>query len=153
MFPKNWLLVTAPSYKNWICCFEFDFPFIHQSINFVSIIYVIYIARSIKSENVKATESLLMKMPAKISSITRYYTTQKIKFSIKDFFSKCDQIRSFLRIWSHLLKKSFMKNFIFCAVLTTIQGSFPGAILTFSIMYKFSFKVSSLIFASNFKRI
>ena len=30
----------------------------------------------------------------------------KMKFSIKDFFSKCDQIRSFLRIWSHLLKKS-----------------------------------------------
>ena len=44
-------------------------------------------------------------------------TAQKIKFSIKDFFSKCDQIRSFLRIWSHLLKKSLMKNFIFCAVL------------------------------------
>ena len=30
---------------------------------------------------------------------------KKMKFSIKDFFSKCDQIRSFLRIWSHLLKK------------------------------------------------
>ena len=32
---------------------------------------------------------------------------------MKDFFSKCDQIRSFLRIWSHLLKKSLMENFIF----------------------------------------
>ena len=41
---------------------------------------------------------------------------QKIKFSIKGFFSKCDQIRSFLRIWSHLLKKSLTENFIFCAV-------------------------------------
>ena len=30
---------------------------------------------------------------------------QKMKFSIKDFFSKCDQIRRKLRIWSHLLKK------------------------------------------------
>ena len=30
-------------------------------------------------------------------------TAQKTEFSIKDFFSKCDQIRSFLRIWSHLL--------------------------------------------------
>ena len=29
-----------------------------------------------------------------------------MKFSIKDFFSKCDQIRRKLRIWSHLLKKS-----------------------------------------------
>ena len=39
-----------------------------------------------------------------------------MKFSMKDLFSKCDQIRSFLRIWSHLLKKSLMENFIFCAV-------------------------------------
>ena len=43
-------------------------------------------------------------------------TAQKMKFSTKDFFSKCDQIRRNLRIWSHLLKKSLMENFIFCAV-------------------------------------
>ena len=29
-----------------------------------------------------------------------------LTFPIKDFFSKCDQIYSFLQIWSHLLKKS-----------------------------------------------
>ena len=40
-----------------------------------------------------------------------------MKFSNKDFFSKCDQIGSFLRIWSHLLKKSYMENFNFCAVI------------------------------------
>ena len=40
-----------------------------------------------------------------------------MKFSIKDFFIKCDQIPSYLRIWSHLLKKSLMDNFIFCAVV------------------------------------
>ena len=45
------------------------------------------------------------------------YTAQNIKFSIKDFFSKCDQILNFLRILSHLLKKSLTKNFIFCAVI------------------------------------
>ena len=44
------------------------------------------------------------------------YTAQKMKFSIKDFSSKCDQVRSFLRIWSHLLDKSLMENFVFCAV-------------------------------------
>ena len=42
-------------------------------------------------------------------------TAQKMKFSIKDIFIKYDQIRSFLRIWSHLLKKSLMENFIFWA--------------------------------------
>ena len=45
------------------------------------------------------------------------YIAQNMKFSIKDFFIKCDQIRRKLRIWSHLLKKSLMENFIFCAVL------------------------------------
>ena len=43
-------------------------------------------------------------------------TAQKMKLSIKDFFSKCDQILRELRIWSHLLKKSLMENFTFCAV-------------------------------------
>ena len=41
---------------------------------------------------------------------------KKMKFSIKNFFSKCDQIRRKLRIWSHLLKKSLTENFIFRAV-------------------------------------
>ena len=36
-------------------------------------------------------------------------TAQRKKSSIKDFFS-------FLRIWSHLLKKSLMENLIFCSV-------------------------------------
>ena len=35
---------------------------------------------------------------------------QKTKFSIKGFFSKCEQIRSFL-------KKSLIKNLTFCAVI------------------------------------
>ena len=43
-------------------------------------------------------------------------TTQNIKVYTKGFFSNCDQIRSFLWIWSHLLRKSLMENFIFCAV-------------------------------------
>ena len=49
-----------------------------------------------------------------------YFTAQKMKFSIKDFLSKCDQIRSFLWIWSRLLKKSLMENFIFCVVFGNI---------------------------------
>ena len=38
------------------------------------------------------------------------------QFRAQDFFSKCDQIRRKLLIWSHLLKKSLKENFIFCAV-------------------------------------
>ena len=44
------------------------------------------------------------------------FTAQKTKFSIKNFFSKRDEIHRRLRIWWHLLKKSLMENFIFCAV-------------------------------------
>ena len=40
------------------------------------------------------------------------HCTKKMKFSIKNFFSKCDQIR----IWSHLPKKSLIENFILYAV-------------------------------------
>ena len=43
-------------------------------------------------------------------------SAQKMKFSIKDFFSKYDQSRRQLRIWSHLRKKFLMENFILCAV-------------------------------------
>ena len=47
------------------------------------------------------------------------HTAQKMKFSFKDFFSKCDQICRKLRIWSHSRKKSLMENFIYCAVPLT----------------------------------
>ena len=53
------------------------------------------------------------------------HTTQKMKLSIKDFFSNCDLIRRKLWIWSHLLKKSFMENLIFCAVSGIILSSYP----------------------------
>ena len=60
------------------------------------------------------------------------HTEQKIKFSIKDFFSKGDQILRKLRIWSHLLKKSLMENFIFCAVSTpTTRSAQPKLFLIF----------------------
>ena len=50
-------------------------------------------------------------------SFFRTYTTQKIKFPIKDFFNKRDQICSFLRFRSNLLMKSLMENLTFCAVI------------------------------------
>ena len=40
-----------------------------------------------------------------------WHTTLKLKFSIKDFFGKCDRSCSLQRTWSYFLKKSLMKNF------------------------------------------
>ena len=59
-----------------------------------------------------------------------------MKFSVKDIFSKCDQIRRKLRIWPHLLKKSLMENFMFCAVcdcFIVIEKSYNGQYFTFSL--------------------
>ena len=58
------------------------------------------------------------------SNSTIHYT--KKKFSIKNFFSKCDQIYRKLRIWSHLLKKFLMEIFfyvfyIFCVALFAVM--------------------------------
>ena len=43
-------------------------------------------------------------------------TAQEMKFSITDFFSKCDQICWKLQIWPYLLTKYIMENFTFCVV-------------------------------------
>ena len=51
-----------------------------------------------------------------------------MKFSISDFFSKCDQIRSLLRIWQHLLKKSLMENFIFVLYTDVTASNFTPPI-------------------------
>ena len=46
-----------------------------------------------------------------------------MKFFIKDFSSKYDQIRSFLHIWSHLLKKSLMSD---THTISTLRGGAKG---------------------------
>ena len=68
--------------------------------------------------------TLYRKKSTSITTMTCFIenTAQKMKFSIKDFFSKCDQIRRFLWIWSYLLKKYLMENFIFCAVKTALSS-------------------------------
>ena len=63
---------------------------------------------------------------------------KKMKFSIKDFFSKCDQIRSFcsfLRIWSHLPKKSLMEIFTLAQCQRELFHWFYA---TFRVIYYFA---------------
>ena len=48
-----------------------------------------------------------------------------MKFFIKNFFSKCDQIRWNLQIWSHLLKKSLIVKLRFlCSEVNCILTHF-----------------------------
>ena len=72
--------------------------------------------------NVSYEQRFLRAISQFFETVTLATTTEKMKFPIKDFFSKCDQIRKKLRIWLHLLKESLTENFIF-------SGVYPAAIL------------------------
>ena len=69
-------------------------------------------------------------------------TAQKMKFSITDFCSKYGQIRSFLRIWSHLLKKSVMENFIFCVVRVLLVKYIELRLKTWTMLSFYEFWLS-----------
>ena len=64
-----------------------------------------------------------------------------MKFPIKDFWNKCDQIHRNLQIWSHLLKKSLMENFIFLC-----SERIRGVLKTLSSIYVEFFCENSYIF-------
>ena len=64
----------------------------------------------------------------------RSYTAQKMKFYIKDLFSKFDQIRKKLRLWSHLLKKFLIENFSFLCSVWWLKC----LLITFAIKFLFS---------------
>ena len=53
---------------------------------------------------------------------TLLHTAQEMKFSIKDFSSKCDQIHRKLQFWSDLLEKCLMENFILVQWCKHFQG-------------------------------
>ena len=75
-------------------------------------------------------------------------TARKMKFPIKNFCSKCDQIRRKMQILSHLLKKSLMENFIFCVVSIHIINCYikqPGHVYVI-IFPGFRYKTACLIY-------
>ena len=49
------------------------------------------------------------------------YHCKKMKTSIEDFFSKCDQIRRKLQIWSHLLNKSSGKLHFYVMLIAGVR--------------------------------
>ena len=70
-----------------------------------------------------------------LSIIMPKITAQGMKSPVKDFFNKCDQMRSFLKIWSHLLKKSLIENCI--VFLLGLSKIFPPkeSLVSFSNRY------------------
>ena len=62
----------------------------------------------VNTSNIHTTYKFLGEEPCNKMEleINRLLLLLNMNFSIKDFFSKCDQIRRKVRVWSHLLKKS-----------------------------------------------
>ena len=68
-------------------------------------------------------------------------TAQRMKFSIKEFFSQCYQIHRKLQMWSNLPKKSLMENFNFlCSALILLWNA-----IYISYPLKFRFKRSETL--------
>ena len=82
-----------------------------------------------------------------------------MKFSIKDFFSKSDQICRIQRVWSHFLKKSLMENFTFCIVTFQFNRFYDGSqlihlwqIFPFYTCWKLQKTKGFLVFSRGIKR-
>ena len=106
-----------------IWCFKLAFLVVLEKISFIFCEfshYKVFVADFFFNVSVTIRLSI-----TRVLDITWYTSciVQKMNFSIKDFLSKCDQILRKLQIWSHLLKKSLIKIFIFCAVLNIATNS------------------------------
>ena len=65
----------------------------------------------------------------KVTSKTRKSAAQKVKFSVKAFFSKSEENRRKLQICSHILKKSLMGNFSFCVVKQSLFNIYSFSVV------------------------
>ena len=95
--------------RRWVCCLMTSFTTIHFFYGTV-ITPREYFNQSILSSALCFETPIEAIHYFKRTGFSSRTTAQKMKFNIKDFFSKFDQIRRKLRLWSHLLKKSLMEN-------------------------------------------
>ena len=109
-------LIGKGSYQNIIpiCCYTDN----------KSLVDTINLTKTLTEKRLQVDICIIRKMTKKqeVKQITWCDTAQKIKFSFKDFFSKCNQIRRNLQIWSHLLKKSLKENIPFlCSMIADLN--------------------------------
>ena len=101
----------------WILLYEF-YIFLYKSFHMgVSPLNWCFLSLYLSLTSLSWPESFVLLEPETNCFLNFInFTAQKMKFSIKDIFIKCGQICRKLLIWSHLLNKSLMENFIFCSV-------------------------------------
>ena len=107
---------TKPSLNSLTKALYHDIKYTKSSLNsFTKTLYQ-DIKKNKSSLNSLANEKRIQKYIKLIFNFQIIHIT-KMKSSIKDFFSKYDQMRRKLQIWSPLLEKSLFENFIFCAAI------------------------------------
>ena len=84
-------------------------------MNFKPMMFTLYLSKNFSQIS---TTNWLQERWYRLQKRRKYHNTimntaQNKKFFITDFFSKCDEIRKKLRIWSHILKISVMKTSFF----------------------------------------
>ena len=110
----------------WILLYEF-YIFLYKSFHMgVSPLNWCFLSLYLSLTSLSWPESFVLLEPETNCFLNFInFTAQKMKFSIKDIFIKCGQICRKLLIWSHLLNRSLMENFIFCSVFVRIPPISP----------------------------
>ena len=94
-------LILIPALETWsFTLFRWFWSYVGSFVVDVVIFMVIYLWSILENMVVIIFQTISI-----MTYMNFKYTAQKTKFSIKDFFSKCYQIRRKLQIWSYLLKK------------------------------------------------
>ena len=95
-----------------------------NSVIFLMHFFFFFCSLLCKDDGLNLFTVILLLLHVWILAVLCTHHCSKNEVFIKDFFSKCDQIRRKLRIWSHLLKKSLMENFILCTIddVTLLKG-------------------------------
>ena len=85
--------------------------------------------RFFKTQQITSGKNIIQKITGQGKGSPSPSTPWKIKLFSKDSSSKCDEIRSFLWVWAHLLKKSSMENFCSVPYACTLSSSIVGLLL------------------------
>ena len=108
---SNWIMQIAVDYFNIFVKFQFA---IHWGI------WILPMCRLSIMKLSKCKIFSLYEIKNRWHWSVLTFISQKMKFFMKNLFSKCDQIGWKLLIWPHLLKKYLMENFIFCTMLQLV---------------------------------
>ena len=124
--PQSWekqLKMSGFSNRKFSFCWIFETSSHLVEIHNQQQVKTFYLTKSLSSDwlNGSAISPVNVKLMVCNTVISR---VGLIKFSIKNFFTKCDQICRKLRIWSYLLKKFFNEKLHFLCIVKAFNDRY-----------------------------